>query len=258
MNIGAGRRFTAMFGLRLPAIQIFRHPHPRRVSTDSLLAYYAARAHEYEKVYAKPERQNDLRELHRVVAAFFADRSVLEIACGTGYWTRKLAGRAKRVTACDLVPEVLAIAKSNQPVADAVEFRTADAFNLAAVSGEFDAAFAGFWWSHLLHHDTTRFLLGLHARLPAESRVLLVDNRYVEGSNWPVTRTDADGNTYQERTLDNGAKHEVLKNFTSPRELTATIGGAGGQNIVIREFDYYWLASYNVETPPAERTPAES
>jgi hypothetical protein len=32
-------------------------------------------------------------------------------------------------------------------------------------------------------------------------------------SNTPISRRDADGNTYQRRTLDDGSVHEVLKNF---------------------------------------------
>lgn len=53
--------------------------------TDILLEYYRRRAAEYEKVYDKPERQADLRRLRAVVPAYFSQRRVLEVACGTGY-----------------------------------------------------------------------------------------------------------------------------------------------------------------------------
>ena len=49
-----------------------------------LLGYYAARAAEYEKVYDKPERRDDLERLHEIVPAYFDGRRVLEVACGTG------------------------------------------------------------------------------------------------------------------------------------------------------------------------------
>ena len=49
--------------------------------------------------------------------------------------------------------------------------------------------------------------------------MLIVDNRYVEGSNSRVTREDEQGNTYQRRQLDNGAEFEVLKNFPHRAEL---------------------------------------
>lgn len=51
-------------------------------------SYYAARASEYERIYAKPERQADLRRLESMIPAMFARCNVLEIASGTGYWTQ--------------------------------------------------------------------------------------------------------------------------------------------------------------------------
>ena len=57
--------------------------------TTDLAAYYAARAAEYERVYAKPERQTDLSRLRAAVAEFARGRRVLEVACGTGYHVRR-------------------------------------------------------------------------------------------------------------------------------------------------------------------------
>src|SRR5712692_10327984 len=56
--------------------------------------YYARRAVEYERVYAKPERQDDLARLRRLLQADLAGHDVLEIACGTGYWTTAIAETA--------------------------------------------------------------------------------------------------------------------------------------------------------------------
>lgn len=53
--------------------------------TGKLAAYYATRAQEYERSYGKPERQDDLARLRRLIPGHFTDRKVLEIACGTGY-----------------------------------------------------------------------------------------------------------------------------------------------------------------------------
>ena len=50
-----------------------------------LVDYYSRRAREYERIYHKPERQDDLGALRRLVAERLVDRDVLEIACGTGY-----------------------------------------------------------------------------------------------------------------------------------------------------------------------------
>ncbi len=47
----------------------------------------------------------------------------------------------------------------------------------------------------------------------------MLDNKYVTGSSTPISRTDAHGNTYQNRPLKDGSTHEVLKNFPSHLQL---------------------------------------
>jgi len=229
----------------------------KSISTQlDLVAYYAARAREYEKVYAKPERQADLHVLRERIPTCFAGRSVLEIACGTGYWTRLLAACARSVTALDASVEVLTLAREQQPATHPATFLIADAFALDVVPGAFDAAFAGFWWSHVRLAHLPRFLRGLHGRLAPGSRVVMADNRYVEGSNWPITRTDDEGNTYQRRLLERGTAHEVLKNFPSPDIVRATIEAAGGQEPDVHCLEYYWYVSYAVASaePPLHAT----
>jgi demethylmenaquinone methyltransferase/2-methoxy-6-polyprenyl-1,4-benzoquinol methylase len=73
----------------------------------SMAAYYAARAAEYEAVYAKPERQADLRLLEAWLPGVFAGRRVLEVAAGTGRWTLHGARDAAFWLASDLNPETL-------------------------------------------------------------------------------------------------------------------------------------------------------
>ena len=46
--------------------------------------YYAARAKEYDQIYAKPERQADLRLVEQWLPVRFEGARVLEIAAGTG------------------------------------------------------------------------------------------------------------------------------------------------------------------------------
>jgi SAM-dependent methyltransferase len=216
--------------------------------SSELVDYYRRRANEYEKVYAKEERQADLAVLHEVVPAYFTGMHVLEVACGTGYWTRRVSERASSVIAIDLAPETLAIARQHQTAGN-VDYRTGDAFELAAVTGSVDAALVAFWWSHIRHEDLARFLTGLHCRLPSGAAVLVVDNRYVEGSNWPLARTDARGNTYQRRQLENGEEHEVLKNFSTPADVQRAVRSAGGGEAIVHELEYYWYATYTVGTP---------
>lgn len=214
----------------------------------SLQAYYAARANEYERMYAKPERQADLRRLESAIPAMLAGRNVLEIACGTGYWTQHLAKTAKAVLATDLTAETLAVARGKNLPADRVRFATADAYGLPGALGRFDAAFAGFWWSHLKPAQCRRFLASLSARLARGALVVLLDNRYVEGSSTPIARRDAEGNTWQRRRLDDGTEHLVLKNFPAESELIARTRDFGG-NPRYTALDYYWLFSFEADPP---------
>src|SRR5687767_8959260 len=64
---------------------------------DQLATYYAKRASEYERIYDKPERQADLRALEARIRKMVAGRKVLELACGTGYWTDLIAPEAAQV-----------------------------------------------------------------------------------------------------------------------------------------------------------------
>jgi SAM-dependent methyltransferase len=211
-------------------------------SACSLGDYYRERAAEYDAVYAKPERQPDLARLRQLLPGLVAGQRVLEIAAGTGYWTQHLATTAKSVTATDLNAETLAIAAQREYGPADVSLRVADAFRLDAVPGEFDTVFCGFWWSHVLRADVPRFLAGIRGRIGAGAQLILLDNRYVEGSNHPVTRTTPDGDTYQQRKLADGSEYEVLKNFPSRSQLAADLDSVATE-LDWTGLDYFWLAT---------------
>ena len=210
-------------------------------SEQKMQSYYAARAPEYDRIYAKPERQADLRAIERWVASRFEGAGVLEIACGTGYWTQFIAPVASHVIALDTAPEVLALARARVPAAN-VEFQVGDAYD-PPKRANVDAAFAGFWFSHVPKARQREFLAGLNAALPPGARIAMLDNRYVEGSSTPVSEHDADGNDYQLRALDDGSTHRVLKNFPSESELTSLIYGIG-EHPSFTTWDYYWAFEY--------------
>jgi SAM-dependent methyltransferase len=211
------------------------------VALDNDIAeYYRLRAREYDAVYRKPERQVDIVRLGAQLATLVEGRRVLEVAAGTGYWTAAIAPTAKSVLATDAVDETLAVARSREYPDARVEFAVCDAFALDKVPGSFDAALACFWLSHLTRDRMPLFFRHLGARLEPGARVVVADNMYVEGSNHPITRTDAEGNTFQRRALESGAEFEVVKNFPTPDELCDLALAVGvAPNVVV--FDYYWL-----------------
>jgi len=206
------------------------------------VGYYADRACEYERIYQKPERQADLRTLRSFVEHIFAATDVLEIACGTGYWTEILARSARSVVASDINEEALAVARSKR-YAQTVTFQREDAYALPLFSQRFTAGLSAFWWSHIPKAKLSVFLRGFHRVFSPGARIVFIDNRYVHGSSTPVSYTDEHGNTYQMRRLDNGSTHEVLKNFPSEPDLRAAVEDLAS-DVEVELLQYYWILSY--------------
>ena len=202
--------------------------------------YYAKRAAVYEQIYDKPERQHELEWLRNRIPEIFRDRTVLEVACGTGYWTQFIARKAARVHACDINEAVLEIARDKPIPPGRVSFFKADAVTLEGVPAGCDAAFAGFWWSHVKKAETARFVANLAAKLEPGSVVAILDNRYAEGSSTPSARRDAEGNTYQMRPLPSGEEYEVLKNFPTGPDLAEAVRSVA-REAHLEELTYYWL-----------------
>lgn len=207
-----------------------------------MIDYYAARAPEYDRVYQKPERQADLRRIEGWLPQVVAGRAVLEVACGTGYWTQFLVPAVPRMLAVDASPEALRIARARVP-SDTVSFAIGDAYALPSRAASFDAAFSGFWLSHVPRSRLPDFLAGLRAALAPGAKVVFLDNRYVAGSSSPICASDREGNTYQERRLADGSSHRVLKNFPSEQDLRAAVG-ASALGLRYLEWDYYWALEY--------------
>lgn len=208
------------------------------MASTELLDYYRRRAAEYEGIYAKAERQRDIDELRNAIPAALRGARVLEIACGTGYWSQLVAPVAARLVATDLAEEPMRIARAKRYDGN-VEFTLADAYALPASLGRFDAALAVFWWSHIPRQRIDAFLASLHARLEPGARVVMVDNLYVEGSSTPISEIDRHGNTYQLRRLGE-ASVRVLKNFPSEGELRRCLPSP----LRVDLFQYFWLAEY--------------
>jgi len=225
-------------------------------AASQMHAYYAARAPYYDAVYLKPERQADIAFLSAHLPERLRGRAVIEVACGTGYWTRHLAPACARMVATDGTDEPLAFARL-RPGTGQVDFHKADAYALPADLGHFDGAFAGLWFSHVPIERRLAFLNGLHARLRPGARVLFLDNAEIQCREFPIVETDAHGNTYQQRTLRDGSVHRVLKNFPPASVLHALIAPMADR-FEHRVLDNFWLLEYEWRGPcahPVEAAP---
>jgi len=214
----------------------------------NLLNYYAQRAMHYDEIYQHPSCQKELADINLQLQQLLKDKKVLEVACGTGYWTERYAACASQVVATDVSDDMLAIAKTKQvhenSMAKQVSYQLADAFALP--KGDFNACFAGCWWSHLKRSEQSTFLTGLQTTCGTGALLVLFDNCNVEGEhgldNPPIARTDVEGNTYQIRQLRDGSRHEIIKNFPSDSTLRKKFA-LHAQNIRIVRGTYYWMLS---------------
>lgn len=216
-----------------------------------MVEYYARRASEYERVYQKPERQADLKLLADLLTTAFAAQDVLEVACGTGYWTQSIARSARSIIATDLNPEVLDIARQKDYGSCRITFLESDAYSLANVEPHWNAGFHGFWWSHIPAQEIDTFLQAFHSKLSSNAEVVMIDNAYVEKSSTPLSRKDTYGNTYQIRRLEDGSEHEVLKNFPSSSDLCARLQLVA-DGLTLTHLEYYWIAEYRTKELPSQ------
>lgn len=210
---------------------------------QDLSTYYNDRAREYDKVYEIPDEQEDLIKSAVLFQNIFADKSVLEIACGTGYWTEKISKTANSIFATDINEIVIDIARTRKFNSNVV-FQVAD-MNCLSIDKKFDGLFGGFIWSHILLQDLDNFLLRLKDLLNENAKIAFIDSKQVEGTNHDrkrITRIDQYGNTFQTRTLENGTTHEVLKNFPSKQFLTDKLLQISTE-VEIIELEHYWIAT---------------
>src|SRR5579864_685060 len=87
-------------------------------------AYYRAAAKEYDASYGADG--GPLRAAERALDFIGVRGDIVELACGTGQWSRLLEPRSDRLTCVDGAPETIAIARTR--VGPDVDFVNADIF----------------------------------------------------------------------------------------------------------------------------------
>jgi ubiquinone/menaquinone biosynthesis C-methylase UbiE len=187
---------------------------------DRLVEYYRRRAGEYEEIYGwrDPDRHREQTMLATAIRNSLRGRNVLEVACGTGWWTRILSKSAKSIVATDLGEKVMEIAKKKE-FGCPVTFRKEDAYNLSFQDGSFDGGLAFSWFSHIPQNLIDPFLREFHRVLGEGSRVFIADNIYVQGIGGELERRKGDPNTYKIRSLKDGGVFTIVKNYFSKEDL---------------------------------------
>lgn len=209
--------------------------------------YYGRRADDYEEIYHRddPVRQREQAEAAAAMRQVLADRSVLEVACGTGFWTEIAAEVTQHIVALDMSPEMLALAQEKEFPPGKVEFLNADAYALETVPGRFDAGLANFWFSHVPKARVKEFLDGFHKRLGPGAVVFMADNVYVPGVGGKLITRPGIEDTFKLRKLPEGSEHEVLKNYYSADQLRSILSPLASE-LQVHVGKCFWWVSYTV------------
>jgi SAM-dependent methyltransferase len=178
-------------------------------------AYYERRAAEYDEWYAgmgrfaarsRPGWDAEVRAVAELLAGLAPART-LDVACGTGFLTRRLRGL---VVGLDQSPAMVARAQARLPGGVAL---VGDALALPFAAGAFERVVAGHFYGHLDEHERAAFL--------AEAR-RVGGELVVVDSAW---RPGAERDGWQERVLNDGSRHRVFKRYLTPGVLASEIGG---------------------------------
>lgn len=198
-----------------------------RQQLDTQIAYYRARAAEYDEWFYRQgrydrgpaQREQWFREVgivQNALAGLAPLGDVLELACGTGLWTERLAAAADHVHAIDASPEVFAI--DSLPAADFVFF--------------------GFWLSHVPPDRFDSFWRTVRSALRPRGRVFFVDSRLAPSSTAVDHEPPTDAGI-ERRKLNDGREFEIVKVFYQPEPLQQRLASLGWRANVRTSGDYF-------------------
>lgn len=213
----------------------------------TLVEYYSKRAKEYEEVYHRPDkiRLKEQKFLAEYITQTFKGKFVLELACGTGFWTKYLTISAKQVLATDYNLSMLEIASLKLSKNSNVIFIQADAYNPPTSSPKFNGAMVNFWFSHIPKSQIRKFLDTLHSRLEKNSVILLSDGVYVKGIGGELITKQNNHNTFKKRVLNSGEQFDILKNYYSEGDLRK-IFAKHSNKVEVKYLTNFWIVKYYI------------
>lgn len=169
---------------------------------------------------------------------------VLELACGTGLWTRQLAEHHSRIVAVDTSPEAIAINRTRVH-SGAVEYAVADVFSWVPPAASFDAVFFGFWLSHVPPERFDAFWANVRSALKPAGVAFFVDSLLQQAST-ARDHEPLDETGVVRRRLNDGREFEIVKVFFEPAKLQHRLSERGWRGWV-RSSGKFFL--YGAVTP---------
>ena len=223
---------------------------PGRDLDAEMRAYYAARAPEYDDFYLRRGRyergpvhdmawQMELDQATRWLDDLPLGGEILELAAGTGWWSPLLAQKG-HLTISDANREPLQIAVQRL---EAHGLRVGVAMRDAWEPPDrvVDGLFAGFWLSHVPRARLSEFLALARAWLRPGGRFAFIDSVRDphSGAVDPARMEVAPG--VQERSLADGRRFRIVKEYYAPDELAEALAAAGFVRVDVRATSRFFL-----------------
>jgi len=198
---------------------------------EEQIDYYRKRAPEYDATSDPPGDPLAAywREIEAALDQFRPAGHVLEIASGTGEWTRRLLGHASAITALDSSPEMHDLSRQklgNNPrvryiEADVFSWEPDDRYNVVSFSN---------WLSHVPPESFKPFWALIGRALAPGGRVFFADEVKDAWSNEDLLREEfvhGPSVPIVWRPLGDGRRFRVVKVFWDPAELGSTLRDLG-------------------------------
>lgn len=189
------------------------------------ITYYRARAAEFDNSYA------DRMHMSRLVNALDGlpiSGDVLELACGTGQWTRLISSRARSLTALDAAPDMLSVTRERMR-GSTTRFVEANIFDWEP-DRQYDTVFFAFWLSHVPPAEVEGFWALLRwALAPGGCAVFLDDSPAKAEIEDPVPGAPVPA---VHRVLSDGSRHLAVKVLRDPAGVTSQLDRLGWESHV--------------------------
>lgn len=205
--------------------------------------YYRLRAPEYDETSSPAG--NPLaafeQEIQGALHAFSPTGDVLEIASGTGNWTRLLLQHSSSITALDSAPEMHRESRRKLDGDPLVRYIEADVLSWEP-DRAYDVIFFANWLSHVPPGLLDRFWATVRRALLPHGRVFLVDEskdawRY---DHLRETFVPGEGVPVATRALRDGTTFNVVKVFWDPDQLAERVRVLGWEIRVNTTGPFFW------------------
>jgi SAM-dependent methyltransferase len=226
-------------------------PSARDHATDpsaEMLAYYEARAPEYDDWYLRRGRyargpihdaawNAELDAAGRWLDGLSIRGDIVELAAGTGWWSPLLASKGE-LSLYDGTAAPLERARERL-VAHGLRAHLHIRDAWAEPDRAVDAVFAGFWLSHVERDRLDAFLGIVRRWLRPGGTFAFIDSRFDPQSSAADHPTPADDRSV--RRLDDGREFTVVKVYYEPADLESALVRAGFESTQVTSTGRFFL-----------------